>query len=185
MDNNSFPPQEELLSAKVAYFSMEVMMESEIPSYAGGLGVLAGDLLRSCADMSVPVVGMSIVYSGNTFDQVINPDGSQTFVETDWRRSDHLKKLPQQIELIIQETKVLVDCWRYDFVGLSGHIVPLYLLDTDLPENQQWARDLTKSLYSGGGDVRISQEVLLGVGGVKMLKALGYNEIEVYHMRSM
>ncbi len=169
-------------SLDVAYFSMEIMIESEIPSYAGGLGVLAGDLLRSCADLGVNAAAVSIVYSGNTFDQVINPDGSQTFVETDWRRSDHLKKLATQIELTIQTTKVIVDCWRYDFVGLSGHVIPLYLLDTDLPLNPDWVRDLTKSLYHGGGDVRISQEILLGFGGVKMLKALGYENIQTYHM---
>lgn len=171
-----------LLNASVAYFSMEVMIEAEIPSYAGGLGALAGDLLRSCADLGIEAVGVSLVYSGNTFSQVINLDGSQSFEEVDFRRSDHLKKLPEQIELTIQNTPVLVDVWRYDFVGLNGHIVPLYLLDTDLPENEQWARDLTKSLYSGGGDVRISQELLLGIGGVKMLKALGHQDIKVYHM---
>lgn len=166
----------------VAYFSMEIMIESEIPSYAGGLGVLAGDLLRSCADMGVNAAGVSIVYSGNTFDQVINPDGSQTFVETDWRRSDHLKKLATQTEITIQNTKVLVDCWRYDFVGLNGHVVPLYLLDTDLPQNPDWVRNLTKNLYRGGGDVRISQEILLGFGGVAMLKELGYQKIKTYHL---
>ena len=94
-------------SVDVAYFSMEVMMESEIPSYAGGLGVLAGDLLRSCADLEVSAAAVSIVYSGNTFDQQINPDGTQSFVETDWRRSDHLKKLDTQIQLTIQNTPVV------------------------------------------------------------------------------
>jgi starch phosphorylase len=166
----------------VAYFSMEIMIESEIPSYAGGLGVLAGDLLRSCADMGVNAAAVSIVYSGNTFDQVINPDGTQTFVETDWRRSDHLKKLATQTEITIQNTKVIVDCWRYDFVGLNGHVVPLFLLDTDLPQNPDWVRNLTKNLYRGGGDVRISQELLLGFGGVNMLKALGYEDIKTYHL---
>ncbi len=169
-------------SLDVAYFSMEVMMESEIPSYAGGLGVLAGDLLRSCADLEVNAAAISIVYSGNTFDQQINPDGSQTFVETDFRRSDHLKKLESQVELTIQNTKILVDCWRYDFVGLSGHVVPLFLLDTDLPQNPDWARELTKSLYRGGGDTRIAQELLLGFGGVKLLRELGYKEIGTYHL---
>jgi glycogen phosphorylase len=166
----------------VAYFSMEIMLETDIPTYAGGLGVLAGDLLRSCADLEVPAVGVSLVYSGNTFGQIINPDGSQSFKPSNWQKADLLTQLPQQIELEIQKTKVVVGCWRFDMVGQSEAVVPIFLLDTDLPENEQWARDITKNLYGGNGETRISQEIVLGIGGVKMLRALGYNNVKSYHM---
>lgn len=166
----------------VAYFSMEIMLESDIPTYAGGLGVLAGDLLRSCADMEVPAVGITLVYSGSTFSQIINPDGSQTFGENNWQKIDKLVKLPQRIDVMINGQKVLVDCWRYEFVGQTGFGVPIYLLDTDFPENEQWARDLTKSLYGGDGSVRLGQEILLGIGGIKMLRDLGIKDVQTYHM---
>src|SRR4051812_10899603 len=126
------------IDPRIAYFSMEIMLESDIPTYAGGLGVLAGDLLRSCADMKVPAVGVTLVYSGNTFAQVINPDGSQSFKEMDWQKMDHLVKLPERVEVTIQNSKVLVGCWRYDIVGADEFIVPVFLLDTNLSENEQW-----------------------------------------------
>lgn len=166
----------------VAYFSMEVMMESDIPTYAGGLGVLAGDILRSCADLNVPAVGMSLVYSGDTFDQVIRLDGSQSFIRSDWQKLDQLTKLPTRIELEIAGQTVIVGCWRYDFVGLSGNVVPLYLLDTNMMENPPWVRDFTINLYSSNWDIRICQELVLGIGGVKMLRALGYHDIKTYHL---
>ncbi len=167
---------------RVAYFSMEVMLQSGIPTYAGGLGILAGDLLRSCADMHIPVAGVTLVYSGSTFKQIINTDGTQSFEESDWQKMDYLTKLPEKIEITIQGSRVVVGCWRYDFVGEDEFVVPVYLLDTDFPENEQWARNLTKALYGGDGSVRLGQEILLGVGGVKMLKALGYKDIQTYHM---
>lgn len=175
MENDSY----DLL---VAYFSMEIMLETDIPTYAGGLGVLAGDLLRSCADLEVPACGVSLVYSGNNFSQVINTDGSQAFKPQEWQKSDHLTKLPQRIELEIQKTRVVVECWRFDMVGQNGFVVPVYLLDTDIAENEQWARDITKNLYGGNGDTRLSQEIVLGIGGVKMLRELGYQKIKAYHM---
>ncbi len=166
----------------VAYFSMEIMMESDIPSYAGGLGVLAGDLLRSCADMQIKAVGVSLVYSGSTARQIINPDGTQKFVINEWQKIDQLTKLPNRIQISIMDTPVVVDCWRYDMVGHSGFEVPIYLLDTDIPENPEWVQEITKSLYGGDGGVRLSQEILLGIGGVKMLRDLGYQDIKTYHM---
>ena len=161
---------------------MEIMLETDIPTYAGGLGVLAGDLLRSCADVQVPAVGVSLVYSGNTFSQVINSDGSQSFKETEWKKMDQLTKLSNKINIKILGTDVMVGCWRYDIVGIDGFVVPVYLLDTDFLQNEQWARDITRNLYEGPGEVRLSQEVLLGIGGVKLLRNLGYNDVKVYHM---
>ncbi|MBI2008489.1 alpha-glucan family phosphorylase [Candidatus Amesbacteria bacterium] len=165
----------------VAYFSLEMMLESDIPTYAGGLGVLAGDILRSCADLLVPAIGVSIVYSGDTFYQSVSPDGSQTFIKQDWQKLDQLTKLPHVIEIKIAQTKVLVGCWRYDIVGLSGFVVPVYLLDTNLASNPDWIRDITKNLYAVG-DYRLMVEILIGFGGIKMLRTLGFNTIPTYHL---
>jgi starch phosphorylase len=169
-------------SIEAAYFSMEIMLESDIPTYAGGLGILAGDIMRSCADMQVPAAAVSLVYSGNTFNQKINADGSQTFDQTEWKKKDQLVKLQTEIILTIRKQRVFVHVWRYDIVGLSGFIVPVYLLDTDFSSNEEWARDITKNLYSGGEEVRINQEYLLGVGGVRVLRKLGYKNIKNFHL---
>ena len=165
----------------VAYFSLEMMLESDVPTYAGGLGVLAGDILRSCADLQVPAVGVSLVYSGDTFYQSVSPDGSQNFIKQDWQKLDQLTKLPDVIEIKIAGTVVKVGCWRYDIVGLSGFVVPVFLLDTNLAVNPDWVRDITKNLYAVG-DYRLMQEILIGFGGVKMLRKLGYNSIPTYHL---
>ncbi len=170
------------MELEVAYFSMEIEMESDIPSYAGGLGVLAGDLLRSCSDMEIPAVGVSLVYSGTVYAQEIQPDGTQTFKEVDWRKMEQFTKLPHRITLRLKGEDVHVGCWRYDFVGLHGFVVPAYLLDTNLQENSEWARSITTNLYEDKWDLRFSQEVVLGVGGVKMLRELGYHNVKTFHM---
>ena len=113
---------------KLAYFSMEMMLESDVPTYAGGLGVLAGDLLRSCADLEVPAVGVTLVYSGDTFGQIINLDGSQSFYRTDWQKLDQLIKLPTRIELEIAGTKVLVDR-NGKIYAYTSPVTPLSVID--------------------------------------------------------
>ena len=159
---------------------MEFMLESDIPTYAGGLGVLAGDLMRSCADMSAQVVGVSLVYNDSTYKQVISSDGAQNYEALIWHKNDQLAKLPNRVEITIQGEKIIVGVWRYDIVGIDGHVVPIYLLDTDFMDNSDYARSLTQSLYTG--EVRLAQEVLLGIGGVKMLRNLGYQDIKTFHM---
>ncbi len=171
--NTSKPPID------CAYFSMEMMLESDIPTYAGGLGVLAGDLLRSCADMGVPIVGVTLVYNDNMYRQIIR-DGKQTYESLVWHKNDQLTKLPNRVEITIEGQKILVGVWRYDIVGINGFVVPVYLLDTDFLDNSSYAREVTRYLY-GGGD-RLAQEVLLGMGGIKMLRSLGYHEVKTYHM---
>lgn len=163
-----------------AYFSMEFMLESDIPTYAGGLGILAGDIMRSCADMQIPVVGISLVYSDSAYRQVVTPEGEQDYEALVWHKNDQLTKLPNRVELTIKGEKVLVSVWRYDVVGIDGFVVPVYLLDTDFLGNSDYARDLTQFLYSGKD--RLAQELLLGIGGVKMLRDLGYKDIKNFHM---
>ncbi len=167
---------------EVAYFSMEIMLESDIPTYAGGLGVLAGDLLRSCADMGISAVGVTLVYNGNIFSQHIEPDGSQTFRSVDWRKMDQLTKLTDKITVTIRNETVHVGVWRYDVVGLNGSVVPIYLLDTSFDTNSEWAQNISQNLYADQGDLRIAQEIVLGIGGIKMLRKLGYGDIRTYHM---
>jgi len=167
---------------EVAYFSMEMMLESDVPTYAGGLGVLAGDILRSCADMHVKAVGITLVYSGDTFGQIINLDGTQKFQRSDWQKLDQLVKLPNRIEMEIAGQQIIVMCWRHDIVSPDGFIVPVYLLDTNILENPPWVRDFTQNLYGGNGETRFCQELILGVGGVKMLRSLGYQDIKAYHL---
>ncbi len=163
-----------------AYFSMEFMLESDIPTYAGGLGVLAGDLMRSCADLKEPVVGVSLVYSDSIYRQIITSGGVQNYESLIWHKNDQLTKLPNRVEVTIQGQKIIVGVWRYDITGIDGYVVPIYLLDTDFLDNTPYARSLTQNLYAG--DVRLDQEVLLGIGGVKMLRALGYHDIKTFHM---
>ena len=163
-----------------AYFSMEFMLESDIPTYAGGLGVLAGDLMRSCADMKAQVVGVSLVYNDSTYRQVITSEGEQDYESLVWHKNDQLTKLPNRVEVTIQGQKVIVGVWRYDITGIDGFVVPVYLLDTDFIDNSEYAQSLTQNLYAG--NVRLDQEVLLGIGGVKMLRSLGYHDVKTFHM---
>lgn len=167
---------------ELAYFSMEIMLKTHIPTYAGGLGILAGDLLRSCADMRVPAVGITLVYNGVHFVQNILEDGSQTYTEYDWRKNDQFIKLPQEITLKLDGQDVVVGVWRYDIVGFNEFVVPVFLLDTDHYANQDWMKKITDSLYGGPEYARICQEVVLGIGGVRMLKELGYTSVDTYHM---
>jgi starch phosphorylase len=104
-------------TTKTAYFSMEFGLHSQVPTYAGGLGMLAGDMLRSCADLEIPAIGISLVYSQGFVNQMINPDGSQDFAHTGWEKSYYLQELPQEITVEIEGRDVLVKCWKFDIVG--------------------------------------------------------------------
>ena len=165
--------------SSIAYFSLEIMLESDIPNYAGGLGMLAGDLLRSASELKKPLVAVSLIYSGDTYSQKINPDGTQEFSYYDWSKQDQLTKMPNQITLKIKNEDIIVNCWRYEILNIEGdYLVPVYLLDTSSPKNPKWAQEITKYLYSSNPQTRIMQEFLLGFGGTKMLENLGYSNIE-------
>lgn len=161
---------------------MEMMLRTHIPTYAGGLGILAGDLLRSAADMHIPAVGVTLVYRGSSFVQELKPDGTQEYTALEWRKSDQFTKMPHRITINLCGEEVVVGCWRFDIVGYTGFEVPVYLLDTDYYVNQQWMREITANLYTEDKKVRLLQELILGIGGVRMLKALGYSTIDCYHM---
>jgi starch phosphorylase len=165
----------------VAYFTMEVGIASEIPTFAGGLGILAMDLLRSCAELAVPAVGVTICWRRGSLKQRIDLDGSQHYEEVPWDPAQHLQRLEETVSIEIEGRPVTVGVWQYDIEG-SLHTVPLYFLDTNLESNAPEDRAITSELYGGDGRMRLKQEAVLGIGGVRMLRALGYLDIGTFHL---
>jgi starch phosphorylase len=166
----------------VGYFSMEIALENAMPSYSGGLGVLAGDTVRAAADIRLPMVAVSLLYRKGYFSQRLAEDGSQTEEPVEWCVGDFLQEEAVRVSVPLENHRVELRSWRYDVKGVRGFEVPVYFLDADLPSNQESDRNLTSSLYGGDPYYRLCQEVLLGIGGVRMLRALGYVELTRYHM---
>jgi starch phosphorylase len=165
----------------VTYFSMEVAINPGMPTYSGGLGVLAGDTLRSAADLGTPLVAFTLLHRNGYFRQILDADGKQTEDTQPWTVTDFCTEEAPRITVTVEDRTVTVRAWRYDMVGRAGHIIPIYLLDTDLPENTSWDRSLTDHLYGGDSNYRLQQEIILGMGGSRMVNALGHR-INVYHM---
>ena len=166
----------------VAYFSMEIALENAMPSYSGGLGVLAGDTIRAAADLRLPMVAISLLYRKGFFTQRLAEDGSQTEEPVEWHVEDFLKEETARASVSIESRHVELRCWRYSAKGVRSFEVPIYFLDADLPSNAEADRNLTGTLYGGDSYYRLCQEVVLGIGGVRMLRALGYNDLTRYHM---
>lgn len=167
---------------RVGYFSMEIAVGSRLPTYSGGLGVLAGDTLKSCADLRVPVVGVTLLFRKGYFEQRLDEWGGQQEWPVEWNPAHFLQPLPEMVQVKIEQRTVQVRAWQYNIVGLSGYVVPVILLDTDVEGNTDDDRSLTNYLYGGDQRYRLAQEILLGIGGVRMLRALGYSGIEKFHM---
>jgi glycogen phosphorylase len=166
----------------VAYFSMEVGLDPGIPTYSGGLGILAGDTLRSAADLGLPMVGVTLVYRQGYFRQHLDAQGNQTESPASWTPEETLEPMEPQVAITIEGRQVRVRAWRYEMHGLTGHQVPVYFLDTALPENSPWDQALTDHLYAGDPHYRLCQEVVLGMGGMAILSALGLKDRVIYHM---
>jgi starch phosphorylase len=166
----------------VAYFSMEIALQNAMPSYSGGLGVLAGDTVRAAADIKLPMVAISLLYRSGYFTQRLAEDGSQTEDAVTWRVEDFLKEESARVTVPLENRRVELRAWRYDVKGVHGFVVPVYFLDAALESNAEQDRALTGQLYGGDAYYRLCQEVLLGVGGVRMLRALGYTDLTRYHM---
>ncbi len=173
---------EEEKERRIAYFSMEIGVNSSIPTYSGGLGVLAGDTIKSCADLKVPMVAVTILYEKGYFLQKLDNEGNQQELSMQWNPKDLLKPLPNKITVQSEDRNITIGAWRYDVLGITGRTVPIIFLDTDLEENSEYDRGLNDHLYGGDQWYRLLQEVILGIGGVRMLKELGYTEIKKYHM---
>jgi starch phosphorylase len=166
----------------IAYYSMEIGLEPGLPTYAGGLGILAGDTIRSAADLRVPLVAITLLHRKGYFYQRLDATGWQREEPAQWVINDYLTEMPQRVSVTLEGRTVQLRCWRYEARGITGHVVPVYFLDSDLPENSEYDRTLTHYLYGGDRRYRLCQEVILGIGGVRMLRALEYENILRFHM---
>lgn len=161
---------------------MEIALEEGLPTYSGGLGVLAGDTLRSAADLKVPMIGVSLLHRKGYFYQRLDASGWQREEPVEWPVNDFVEEMPARTAVNVDERVVHLRAWRYEIQGRGGFVVPVFLLDSDLPENAEWDRTLTHYLYGGDQYYRLCQEILLGIGGVRMLRELGYQQLGRYHM---
>ena len=162
---------------------MEIAIEADIPTYSGGLGVLAGDTLRAAADIGLPLVGVSLLHRQGFFRQRLDADGTQNEVPASWQPERHLEPIPDiRVDVGIEGRRVFLQPWLYRVRGAGGETVPVFFLDADLPENEAQDRALTGFLYGGDQRYRLCQEVLLGIGGRAVLRALGYHQLDTFHM---
>lgn len=166
---------------RVAYFSMEIALRDEIPTYAGGLGVLAGDTLRSAADLEVPLVAITLASTAGYFRQSLDAEGQQTEQADPWEPSKWTVPLDAIVAVTIEGQRVWVGGWLYVLKGHMNGEQPVVLLDTDLEQNTAADRAITRQLYGGDEAYRLKQEIVLGIGGTRMLQALGF-QLRQYHM---
>lgn len=166
----------------IAYFSMEIGIDPKIPTYAGGLGILAGDMLKSAADLNIPIVGVTLLYRKGYFKQQIDKDGIQHELPENWHPEERLHLLPNEVSITIENRTVRIRAWEYTIIGATGYRVPVYFLDTDYEANHPEDRKLSWYLYGGDLRYRLCQELVLGVGGLRMLRELRYNNIKTLHL---
>lgn len=166
---------------RVAYFTMEVALHNEIPTYSGGLGVLAGDTVRSAADLELALVTVSLVSRQGYFRQGLDPEGRQVERPDPWDPARWARLLPAKVSVPLDGRTVWVAAWLYVLEGHRGGRQPVILLDTALPENAEADRGITDHLYGGDSAYRLKQEAVLGIGGARMLHALGFR-VRQFHM---
>ncbi len=167
---------------QIAYFSMEVGLDSALPTYSGGLGILAGDTLRAAADLGLPMLGITLLHRKGYFRQRLDGTGNQSESPATWSFEEVLEPMVPRAFVPIAGRVVMVRAWRSIVRGVFGHTVPVYFLDTHLSENEPWEQSLTDALYDGDARHRLCQEIVLGMGGIAMLEALGYKNVSTYHM---
>jgi starch phosphorylase len=168
---------------RVAYFSMEIALDPAIPTYSGGLGILAGDTVRAAADAGLPMLAVSLLYRKGYFRQRLDEAGNQREGPVEWSPETFLESVPRaQVTLALEGRDVLVRAWRYVVHGVSGATVPVYLLDTAVSANGPEDQALTDQLYGGDLRYRLCQEAVLGLAGIDMLNRLGYDGVATYHM---
>jgi starch phosphorylase len=173
-------PTIDITERKIAYFSMEIALSKALPTYSGGLGMLAGDTLRSAADNGADMVAVSLVHRRGYFKQHLDSIGQQTETDVPWD-PESLPSAGTTIVLKLQQRDITLRAWRFDVVGVTGHVIPVFLLDADVEGNDPWDRKLTDHLYGGDTYYRLCQEAILGLGGIHLLHALGCQP-EVCHM---
>jgi starch phosphorylase len=162
-------------------FSMEIAIHPEIPTCAGGLGVLAGDTAWSCADLELPVVFVSLVSRAGYFRQRFDPEGRQVEEPDTWDPASWCTPMDAMIAVRIEQRLVWIRPWLYVHSSDHGHMIPVLLLDTDLPQNAPEDRTITHFLYGGDETYRLKQEIVLGIGGLRLLRALGLT-VETHHL---
>ncbi len=165
----------------IAYFSMEVGLDENLPTYSGGLGVLAGDSIRSAADLKLPFLAVTLISKKGYFKQELTPEGRQIEHYISWNPEEFMEFLPQEIEVEIEKRKVKINAWLYVVKGSTGGKVIVFFLDTDVEGNSEEDRRITDYLYGGDEKYRLKQEMVLGIGGVRLLEALGIR-VRKYHM---
>ena len=166
---------------RVGYFSMEIALDNAIPTYAGGLGVLAGDTVRAAADLVLPMVAVTLVHRAGHFRQEIDAEGRQIEHPVPWDPAQHAAAMNAKIAVSIDHRPVWIGAWLYVLEGHLGGRQPVLLLDTDLDENEPADREITHHLYGGDQAYRLKQEIVLGIGGVRLLQSLGFSVYQ-YHM---
>ncbi len=166
---------------KIAYFSMEIGLKNEIKTYSGGLGVLAGDTIKSAADLRLPMVAVSLLTKRGFFKQELDPFGRQKELPDEWNPANFMVRLADRITVGIESRDVQIAPWLYVVESATGGKLPVIFLDTDLPENAPEDREITLCLYGGDATYRLKQEIVLGIGGTRVLEQLGF-EIKKYHM---
>jgi len=170
-----------ITESRIAYFSMEIGISPEIPTYSGGLGVLAGDTIKSSADLKIPLVAVTLLYRKGYFKQHLDNNAWQVESDCLWYPEQHMELLPQKILVSMEQRDVKVQAWLYRVKSPTGGDIPILFLDTDIPGNDPRDRVLTDHLYGGDRVMRLKQEIILGIGGPRLLKRLNF-DIRKYHM---
>lgn len=166
---------------RIAYFSMEIGLTPEIPTYSGGLGVLAGDTIKSAADLKLPLVAVTLLSRKGYFRQVFDSQGWQHEQAVDWKPEELLELLPGKTLVTIEDRDVKVQSWLFRVKSPTGGEIPVLFLDTDIPGNQDEDRTITDHLYGGDQRYRLKQEIVLGIGGARLLQVLGFR-VRKYHL---
>ncbi len=166
---------------KIAYFTMEIGLREEIPTYSGGLGILAGDATKSAADLEIPFIAVTLLNHKGYFTQELTRDGRQIEHPVKWNPKKYLTPLPATTEVHIHGRRVVIKPWLYTVRGATGAKAHVIFLDTDLPENILKDRQISYFLYGGDSKYRLKQEMVLGIGGTRILKSLGV-DVKKYHM---
>ena len=170
-----------LAKTDIGYFTMEIALRNEMHTYSGGLGVLAGDTARSCAELQIPAVFVTLASRAGYLRQEIDKDGGQIDHPDPWNPAEWAAPLSAMVAITLADRPVWIRPWLYTSTSPLGTSVPVILLDTNLEENDPEDRGSTDALYGGDEEYRLRQEAVLGIGGVRILRALGF-KIRTYHM---
>ncbi|TVQ39643.1 MAG: alpha-glucan family phosphorylase [Wenzhouxiangella sp.] len=169
-------------ATRIAYFSMEIALHPNMHTYSGGLGVLAGDTARSASDLELPMVFVTLISRQGYLHQEIDESGWQHDRADPWQPRQFATPLRAKVSIPINGREVWIRPWLHVIRSPLGHDVPVLLLDTDLPENAPEDRPITDRLYGGDSRYRLCQEIVLGIGGLRLLSALGFAGIHTYHL---